>query len=213
MPRHRHNHGYVSLILSGGYEETGDRGRFHVEAGDVLLHSAFDAHLNRFAARDAAILNLELPWDYEPAGSLARIPDPDFIANAAVRDPREAVSILLEDLELVRHESGDWPELLAFDLARDPSLSLGHWATAHRLAAATLSRGFHRVFGLSPASFRAEIRAREAWRRIMAGASRLADLAQELGFSDQAHMSRAVRAITGRPPGQWNRGRSNRFKI
>ena len=58
MPRHRHDHGYLSLVLSGGYEETGDRGRFRLEPDDILVHGAFDTHLNRFAGREAEILNL-----------------------------------------------------------------------------------------------------------------------------------------------------------
>jgi AraC-like DNA-binding protein len=31
----------------------------------------------------------------------------------------------------------------------------------------------------------------------------LTDLAYELGFADQAHMTRTVRAITGQPPRAW----------
>ena len=174
MPRHRHDHSYVSLILSGGYEETGDRGRFHVEAGHVLLHGAFDAHLNRFAARDAAILNLELPKDCEPPASLACVTDPDLIVRVASRDPREAVSILLGDLEPVRHQPGDWPELLAFDLARDPSLRLGNWgegSPAGRChAVAGISQGVRTVAGFVPrGASRAAGLAADRERRIATG--------------------------------------------
>jgi hypothetical protein len=46
LPRHRHESGYLALVLSGGYEEAGDRGRFHVHAGNVVLHGAFEAHMD-----------------------------------------------------------------------------------------------------------------------------------------------------------------------
>jgi AraC-like DNA-binding protein len=42
------------------------------------------------------------------------------------------------------------------------------------------------------------------------GEAALAAVAAEAGFADQAHMNRAVKALTERTPGVW-RG-SNRFK-
>ena len=87
---------------------------------------------------------------------------------------------------------------------------LDAWAARHGLAPASVSRGFGRTFGVTPAAFRLEARARLAFERIVSGAQPLADVAQATGFADQAHMSRAVRALTGAPPAAW-RG-SNRFK-
>ena len=47
LPRHRHDAPYAAVVLEGGYEEAGDGGRFRVRAGDVLIHGAFSAHLDR----------------------------------------------------------------------------------------------------------------------------------------------------------------------
>jgi AraC-like DNA-binding protein len=80
----------------------------------------------------------------------------------------------------------------------------------HGLTPATVSRGFARVFETSPAAFRAEARALRAFARITAGGRSLAGIAAVAGFADQAHMTRAIRALTGRPPGHWLR--SIRFK-
>jgi AraC-like DNA-binding protein len=203
MPRHRHDHSYLSLVISGGYEETGDRGRLRVEAGDILLHGAYDAHLNRFAARDAEILNITLPEGYEPAAPLMRTRDIDAVVRLAARSPAEAAALLLAEAEVAHGRDGDWPERLATALSDDPHLRLADWAEANGLATATVSRGFKQVFGVSPIAFRAQVRARQAWRRLRTGASALADLAFELGFADQAHMTRAVRAMTGLPPSAW----------
>jgi AraC-like DNA-binding protein len=96
----------------------------------------------------------------------------------------------------------DWPDLLAHDLLADPRLRLDDWAERHGLAPATLSRGFARVFAISAATFRAEARAQNALALIATGAA-LADIAAGAGFSDQPHMTRAITALTGHPPGYW----------
>ncbi len=59
--RHSHEHAYAAIVLSGGYEEAGDHGRFKVQAGDVVLHERFEAHINRFSASGATVLNLPSP--------------------------------------------------------------------------------------------------------------------------------------------------------
>ena len=82
-------------------------------------------------------------------------------------------------------------------------MRIGDWAREHGLADATVSRGFSQVYGVSPSAFRAEVRGRLAWRRIVDAGQALTELAYELGFADQAHMTRAVRAITGKPPRAW----------
>jgi len=212
IPRHRHGCGYLALVLDGGYEEAGDRGRRRVGPGDVILHGRFEAHLDRFAGSGAEILNLALPDEVEPASPFARICDPDAVVRLAERDPEAAAALLLAGLEPVAPESIDWPDALAAHLIRDPSLRLGDWAHATKLADATVSRGFRQIYGLSPCAFRAQARGRLAWRAILTSETPLPEMAVELGFSDQAHMTRTVRAITGQPPGYWRRASSNGFK-
>jgi AraC-like DNA-binding protein len=209
IPRHRHARGYAAVVLWGSYEECGNRGRFRVSPGDVLLHGAFDAHLDRFPRGGAHILNL-VAADPAPALSLGRIGDPDAIARAAEDDPREALAQLREQLRPVQHAAQDWPDALARQLLGDPACRLEHWARQHGLRAETLSRGFRQVFGVTPAFFRAEARAHRAFGQIVGGAAPLAAIAADTGFADQAHMSRAVRLVTGLPPGAWRK--SNPFK-
>jgi AraC-like DNA-binding protein len=69
-----------------------------------------------------------------------------------------------------------------------------------------VSRGFRQVYGASPNAFRMQQRGRLAWSRIVTADPPLADLAFALGFADQAHMTRTVRAITGAPPALWRAG-------
>lgn len=202
IPRHRHRQAYAAIVLTGAYEECGTCGRFFVRPGDVLLHGPFDTHLDRVQPRGAKILNLVLE-DPVPAFGMGVIDDPDALVRCAEHDARQAAGLLKEQLRESRRAQGDWPDALASCLLADPDCRLGVWARQHGLAAETVSRGFFKVFGVTPASFRAEIRARGAFRRIVQGDASLASVAAACGFADQAHMSRAVRALTGSPPAAW----------
>jgi AraC-like DNA-binding protein len=80
-----------------------------------------------------------------------------------------------------------------------------------KLAPATVSRGFRAVFGTTPVRYRADARARRAWRVITNGRDPLVDVALACGFADQAHMTRGVLGLTGAPPSAW-RAASIEFK-
>jgi AraC-like DNA-binding protein len=203
LPRHRHPSSYLALVLSGGYEEAGDRGRRQVGPGDVVMHGAFEAHLNRYHARGSEVLCLALPRRMEPGTAVMRVPDSDRVVRLAERDPKEAVRFLLTNAEPSPGCLLDWPDELARELARDPQLRLQDWARRHCLADATVSRGFRQVFGITPSAFRAQLRGRIAWQRVLGCGEPLAFIATDSGFFDQAHMTRTVRALTGRPPGAW----------
>jgi AraC-like DNA-binding protein len=204
FPRHRHGEAYAAVVLRGAYEECGARGQFHVGPGDVLLHGAFEAHLDRFAYRGAHILNL-ICADLVPAFSMGRIADVDALVRTAERDPRAAAGQLHEQLRPVEPAAADWPAALARHLRRDPACRLEAWAREHGLAVETVSRGFRKVFGVTPMRFRAEVRTHRAIGLLADGDARLASVAADAGFADQAHMTRAVRAVTGAPPGAWRR--------
>ncbi len=209
LPRHVHDRPYAAVVLAGSYEESGSRGRFRVAPGDVLLHDAFDAHLNRFQRGGARIFSLALAaW---PSGiSIARIADPEEIVRVAEHDPREAGFRLLAELRCKPIVHHDWPDILADDLIGDPGWRLDDWARRRCLAPSTVSRGFRRIFGTTPAAFRLGARARRAFRMITGSDLPLAAIAATTAFADQAHMCRAIRALTGATPSDWRR--SNSFK-
>ncbi|MEP7209565.1 MAG: helix-turn-helix domain-containing protein [Alphaproteobacteria bacterium] len=203
IARHRHAGGYATLVLSGAYEEAGDGGRFRVEAGDVLLHAPFSVHRDRIARSGTVLLDLVLPFDGRQWTPRARPRDPDTVIRTAARDGREAAALLIETLVPNNDGEADLPDLLAHDLSDAPNLSIASWAAGHGVARETAWRQFDRAYGAGPAAYRAEARARCAWRLVMATGRSLADIAAAAGFADQAHMTRAVKALTGRSPGRW----------
>jgi len=209
--RHRHQEAYAALVLSGSFEEAGDLGRLRVVAGDVVLHDGFEAHLDRFAASGAVMLNLRLRMSESFTPGLARIADPDLIVRTAEKDRVEAVSLLLASAVRQRSTFMDWPDELAAALIQNPSHILSRWGMRNGLAPWTLSRGFVQVFGISPEAFRAQARARQARRSIETTVEPLAQIAADLGFSDQSHMTRDVKQLTGMAP-MALRIAANRFK-
>jgi AraC-like DNA-binding protein len=63
-----------------------------------------------------------------------------------------------------------------------------------------LSRAFTRELGVSLTRYRIRVRVGRALDRMADGESRLADLAADLGFADQAHLCRTMRQHLGRTP-------------
>jgi len=208
LPRHRHLHPYVSIVLSGSFDESGYTGRVRATPGDVLIHPAMDCHANQMVSSGVRLLRLD--WS-RGAGleGYYRIDEVDEIARLAERDPAEATLALRYRLAGLRPPApgtrDDWPDLLAAALSHNQQISLGAWAASHGLAAETLSRGFKMAYGVTPVAFRAEQRARAAWLMTTQSTDRLTRIAAVTGFADQAHMTRGVRRLTGAPPSQWRR--------
>ena len=63
-----------------------------------------------------------------------------------------------------------------------------------------LSRVFGQVTGSTISGYRNRIRVSRALDRIAEGETSLAALACDLGFADHAHLTRTIRAVTGRTP-------------
>lgn len=201
--RHRHLNAYAMVVVAGGCEEAGDSGRCFARAGEVLVHAAFDAHCNRFGARGAELLHIPLPYDVAPGAW--RVADLDGVVRLAETDLRAARERLLAQMQPLPAADPDWPDRLAAVLRDGAPVRLSAWAEEIGLARETVSRGFAKAYGTSPIRFRADARALRAWRAIVGGSEPFGALAARLGFCDQAHMSREVGALTGRPPGWWRR--------
>jgi AraC-like DNA-binding protein len=131
--------------------------------------------------------------------------DIDAIARAAERDVREAAELAREQRGPRRSQSADLPDLLATRIAVGELTSLSAWAERHGVTRETASREFTAAFGVSARQFRSELKARDAWLRIVRTRTPLADIAAATGFADQAHMTRHVGALTGASPAMWRR--------
>ncbi len=208
LPRHRHLQAYATVVLAGSVEEAGYIGRIRATEGDVLVHSALDSHANRMVS--AGVKLIRLHWsDTNGPGGLYRLNEVDALARTAEKDVNEAALLLQHALSKRSSpppgRRNDWPDVLATTLTQNASIAIGSWAEANGLAPETVSRGFALAYGVVPAAFRAELRARAAWLRVTRGSDRLCSIAAETGFADQAHMTRWIHRITGAPPNVWRR--------
>ena len=201
--RHLHMTPYATVILDGGYEEAGETGRWRVSAGDVIIHGALAAHRN-LAPRGARVLNLPLPQT-ERWSRCGSIGDPDLIARTAEHDTAEATAALMQSWRPTHTPLADLPDLLATTLAEPNGAGIDAWSKSHGVSRQTAFRAFRAAYGVCPCRFRLEARARRAWRMIVDTTASLADISVSIGFADQAHMQRAVKALTGGTPGAWRR--------
>jgi AraC-like DNA-binding protein len=99
----------------------------------------------------------------------------------------------------------DAPDLLARDLAQPDLVEIGDWADRHRIAVRTLSRQFRMAFGVTASHHRWRSRTRAAWRALLTEGQPIVEVAATWGFSDQAHLTRSILALTGQSPGWWKR--------
>lgn len=204
LTRHGHDSAFLALVLQGGYVEAGDSGLHRVEPGDLLFHQAWEHHLDRFDRRGALVMVLPAAdWRGPLRG---RVSDPDAIVRAAERDACEAMTLLQQSVTELAPREEDWPDRLARALLDDPALSLADWAAGMALHPGSLSRGFTQQFGITPAGYRAAARTHRAIRALACLTDGLAAIAADCGFADQAHMTRAIAAMTGLPPGRLRRG-------
>ncbi len=203
--RHRHSVAYATFVLEGSYVERGSLGRWTVEPGHVVVHRVFDSHCNHILGQNSRVLNLAIPVD-SSLPPVFTVNEPDALIAAIRARAVDAFDLLRPAQHIVPDES-DWPDALAAALSSEPQ-SISSWAEKMDLAPATVSRGFIAAYGISPSRFRLEAQTLRAVQCFMTGASSSAEIAVECGFSDQAHLCRAVKGLTGQTPGHWQRIKS-----
>lgn len=90
-------------------------------------------------------------------------------------------------------------------LYADPTRRLTALATELAVSPYHLSRVFHQVSGVTLSGYRARLRAHRALDRLAAGDAAAGRIAAELGYADQAHLTRSLKAQVGLTPGQVRR--------
>lgn len=80
-------------------------------------------------------------------------------------------------------------------------------ASLARLSKSYFSRAFKTTFGVSPQKYIVTRRIARAQQIMLTTNEPLCDIARACGFSDQAHLSRLFRRLTGKTPNAWRRAR------
>ncbi|WP_371665332.1 AraC family transcriptional regulator [Streptomyces sp. NBC_01241] len=87
-------------------------------------------------------------------------------------------------------------------LAAEPTIGLEALGRTVGASPHHLSRVFTAVTGITLSAHRGRLRLARVLDRLSEGERDLAGLARELGYTDQSHMTRAVRRTAGLPPGR-----------
>jgi AraC-like DNA-binding protein len=78
-------------------------------------------------------------------------------------------------------------------------------AAVAKMSVSQFQRAFRKSVGMSPHTYLLRCRVRRAQELMVQSDAALSSIALEAGFSDQSHLSRHFRRLTGMPPGVWRR--------
>ncbi len=195
---HRHSFATIAVPKNGSYVEYVLRGQYRVQQGLAVIKPAYVAHADRIARDGAKIVNLAAPIPAALSGVFelpARACRPSWPRHSQdlVELARDLVPIEMTAPVAWLHD--------AFDiLLRTQSVT----ATAGELAVSRehLQRSFRQSYCMTPGQSLRELRLSAALQALST-AMPLADLAHDLGFADQSHMSRQIKTATGLTPSQF----------
>ncbi len=217
---HEHATAHVCLLLSGDYAQWAGGREVHLRAGDAGIYPLGDKHRNRMGPHGAACLNLHVPDALAPRDfTIARVPMPlrlaaaDLAFSLATGRPVDALSVECLVAELVGLSQDDGPTCdvpvakVIEALEEQPGLTLRQLADLVDRHPTHLARAFRRATGLSIGAWRRRLRVRNLCLDLRTDDASLVELSVRHGFSDQAHMSRELKAFTGITPSAWRHGR------
>lgn len=214
-----HEHGFtqISFLLAGEMRESLGRREFNLGGPSHGCKPAGRRHSNEYGKTGALIfaVNLEERAEGSPTGLASgwgrtaggkNVPtlvaaaletaDPQLRAEllwdlvALERDegyPRRSDAPVW--LEHIRSEIRDAPDLMRIDAASDA-------AGVHRTR---ISRLFRRHYGVAPSVYRLRCMAAKGIAFALATEGKLVEAAYGVGFADQSHLARTVKACTGLP--------------
>lgn len=221
IPAHRHDWPLLTFPTLGGYAEEGEEGFVAVSGPAVVLHPAGRCHANCIHERGMETFSVEfdpdwLTWgtgqlsidrSYYWLGGRVALSAKPLIRLWGDRDTgdevlrQETAKFLQVALAARSEERPGWfaavqhrlssETLGADDLARDTGLHPRWLAHAYRQLA---GEGLHETI--------VRQRVERAIHLLREGGQPIAEVALDSGFCDQSHLSRALRRLVGRTPGQ-----------
>jgi len=216
IDRHSHDLAKLAVLVAGGATERIGQELIEHRRLEVVARERFRAHENQYHAHGACSLVVELA-DLDVTGQLppaaARAVGRQLVA--AFRAPRGARarivrSVTREALAALGHGRprrapawlGHARERLFEQLANPPRL--GELARVVGVHPVHLAQAFRQHWNMTPLGY---VRAHRVFRAVelIAQGMALADIAAEVGFADQSHMTRAIARARQAPPGALRR--------
>lgn len=230
-PPHAHAHPYLCLVIEGSWEEGYDGGRRRCSPHTVIYHPAGEVHWDHFTLNAGRVFAIELGYQWlERLADTSRVfEEPRVFPGGLVpwvamricdesrRQDRSSAlvieGLMLELLGTVErvgdglalHPAPRWlavVEQMLRDSYHAPP-SLAHLAEAVGVHPIHIARAFRARHGCSASEYVARVRVEHACRLIASTRHSLAEIAVEVGFCDQSHLTKAFRRIMGATPARY----------
>jgi AraC family transcriptional regulator len=232
---HSHPETNIAVVLAGGWFAGSEPYERDCFAPTVLVEPAGETHANRFGPVETAVLSLTLEAGRlgtavgEATRRFLHVRDPyiELLGRRAaneLEEPDDVTPLAVEAaaLELVARVARSvglerrptWlgrARAVLHDRYADP-LSLNEIAEAIGIEPERLARGFRRAFGESPGDYLRRIRVNAAATLLATTDEPISRVADEVGFSDQSHLTRWFGRYLETTPGRY-RGSARRDLI
>lgn len=209
---HSHATPTVSVLLSGTVHERVDSREISASASSISIKPAGIRHSDLYGRNGALILSVAVD---DPEHWAAAVPSAEWAWRPLLkRDYHSLIASLNSSssalcdasFELLafganasqrRGEPPCWLRGVKEHLCDSPDAMLGNLAAEADVHPVYLARAFRDWYGISPSTFRLVQRTSAAIGATLWGNKAASAVAHEVGFADQSHMARSIRAATG----------------
>lgn len=234
IARHSHAHAHFCFVLKGRYVTSARGVEETCGPATMLFHPAGVTHRDRFHpdSRGGSFLAISIApemvalagghgslIDHEAGFTAGELPVLGIRLYRELRSQDEVSPLVIEGLALEllalasreARQAGESPQAWlagAYEMIRDcfrSKLTVRKIAKTLGVDPLHLSRSFRRRFGCSPGDLLRQCRVRHAAELLQSRNARLAEVALDSGFADQAQLTRTFKRITGLTPGQYSK--------
>ncbi len=231
---HHHDTLQLSVVLSGQVVETVGGVTEQASALSVVCKAPGVVHADTFGNRGARLARLTLPmgelshvlddatratvwrWTHDPviAAPFLRLVQHARTQCATADFPLDHPDVLellaLFTARATREVRGQPPQWLDDTITRladewRPGLRVGDVAQRAGVHPVYLARCVRRWYGVGLGQLMRRLQVRHAIARCMDADDPIASAAHAAGFADESHFNRAMRDVTGMPPGRYRR--------
>jgi AraC family transcriptional regulator len=211
QPMHSHPSPTVSLVLSGSVREEVSGSEVSAGASSISIKPPDVRHRDVYGPHGAVILSVAID---DPKHWAAALPPPEWAWRPLVRRdygqvlaslavPHRAHDATFELLAMgsrVARREGDpprWLRVVEEQLRDRPDSTLSTVAADSGVHPVYLARAFRSWYGVTPSAFRLAERTSAAIGAALWRDQAASTIAHDVGFADQSHMARSIRAATG----------------
>ena len=231
LPRHAHALPTITITLDGAFETALVSRRYDNPLHSVLAKPAGEPHSNDFGrgarllmmsvdpasdefgccakAFDATLHTVDVRAGALATALAAELAQPDDLTPLALSGLSREILAVVARLRPVRTDS---PRPLWLQRAVDfvqanlcSTLGLRQLSEVCGVHPIYFARAFRAHTGESLGGYIRKQRVQRAAARLAASAESIADIALELGFADQSHLTRVFRGLTGKTPAAYRR--------